>query len=211
MTRQPGARRGGRGLPAVVGLHRAGGQQGVAALGQRIRQQQFQLARLVAAARQTGLVVAFDLEAGNLKLEAGVRWRSVSLRRGRGWSGVWEEGERIAREMGIQGHQAPRIETANWSHCTFVLDTGQMRPNFVRSRFEVVVQKRCLGSASSIRGSGSGGAAGDTAAPGSSEAYGFRVVTSSLGVQASALGCLILAHDGHEGLQPSAKLQPVAF
>ena len=78
------------------GLHRAGGQQGVAALGQRVRQQQFQLARLVAAAGEAGLVVAFDPE---LEAEAEVgSWQARSGAAGMEWRG--QEGERIARQVG---------------------------------------------------------------------------------------------------------------
>ncbi len=52
---------GGRGrLPAVIGLRRAGGDDGVGLLRQRLGHQEFQFARLVAAGGQAGQVVALN-------------------------------------------------------------------------------------------------------------------------------------------------------
>ena len=53
---------GGRGLAHVVGLHRAVGDQRVGALGQRVADQELELAGLVAAGREAGAVVALDVE-----------------------------------------------------------------------------------------------------------------------------------------------------
>ena len=55
---EPGG--GGGGLADMVRLHCALGDQGVGVVGQRIAQQIFELAGLVAAARQAGAVVALD-------------------------------------------------------------------------------------------------------------------------------------------------------
>ena len=51
-----------KGQPAVVGLHRAAGDQGVSALGQRICYEKFQFPGLVAAAGQSQQVVAFHVD-----------------------------------------------------------------------------------------------------------------------------------------------------
>ena len=47
-------------LPAVIGLHPADGDQGVRSLAKRLGHGEFELARLVPAAGQTGLIVALD-------------------------------------------------------------------------------------------------------------------------------------------------------
>ena len=50
-------------LPAVVGLHPADGDQGVRSLAKRLGHREFELARLVPAAGQTGQIVALDEQA----------------------------------------------------------------------------------------------------------------------------------------------------
>jgi hypothetical protein len=62
------AARGGRGgLPGVIGLHPAHRDERVRALIQRVRHREFELAGLVAAGGETGLVVALDEKAGASK------------------------------------------------------------------------------------------------------------------------------------------------
>ena len=60
---EPVSAGGGRGLADVVGLHGTMGDQGVGALCQRVADQELELARLVAAGREAGAVVALDVEA----------------------------------------------------------------------------------------------------------------------------------------------------
>jgi hypothetical protein len=67
--------RGGR-LAAVVGLDRPGCDQGARPLLLRFGQQEFQLAGLIAAEGQPGLVVALDQQAGSAQggFQAGHRF-----------------------------------------------------------------------------------------------------------------------------------------
>ena len=94
----PKRRRRGRGLAHVVRLHRALGDQGVGALGQRLAQQELELAGLVAAGGQAGAVVALDPEFGAAECS---RETLQLLERG-GQMGVTQRGKRarcMARPM----------------------------------------------------------------------------------------------------------------
>lgn len=53
----------GRSLPRMVRLQRTGGNEGIAAFGNRLTDQKFELARLVAATRKACAVIALDEEA----------------------------------------------------------------------------------------------------------------------------------------------------
>ena len=77
---QPVPAGGGRGLADVVRLHSAVGDQGVGALRPRVAEEELELARLVAAGREAGAVVALDVEARSAEPPGEVRHR---LERGR--------------------------------------------------------------------------------------------------------------------------------
>ena len=100
------AESGGRGggLPHVVGLHRALGDQGVGLIGECVAQQIFELPGLVAAAGEAGAVVALDPQV-----------RAASRRR-RQRVGQCGEGLQRRGEMG----EADRIE-AGEMHLTALL------------------------------------------------------------------------------------------
>ena len=88
---QPVARGSGGSLTAVVGLRAAGGDHGIRALLERIRDQEFELAGFVAAGGQAGLVIAFDQQARAVR-QRGAQVGQVMDRRG-------QEGQRDARQV----------------------------------------------------------------------------------------------------------------
>ena len=57
---QSGPGGGGGSLAAMIGLHRAGSDEGVRALRKCVADEKFQFARLVAAEREAGLIIALD-------------------------------------------------------------------------------------------------------------------------------------------------------
>ena len=91
-------RRGGGGLAHVVRLHAAGGDHRVGATGQGFGQQEFQLARLVAAEAEPRAVVALDQEARASKRFGQAR-QGLQRRR--------QVGETPARN-GVQGGEGRR-------------------------------------------------------------------------------------------------------
>jgi hypothetical protein len=93
---QTKARRGGGRLATVVALWRAGRHQVVAPLSQRVRHQELQLARLVAAGGQPGLIVALDPQF----------WPTQVARQAlQRLDGRWQEGNGHAvGELGVHRH-----------------------------------------------------------------------------------------------------------
>ena len=73
----PGARRGGRDLARVVGLHAADRDERVAALGERVGDEVLELARLVAAEREPAVAVVAlgpDARAAQVLVSRSSRW-----------------------------------------------------------------------------------------------------------------------------------------
>ncbi|MNI55929.1 hypothetical protein D3C73_1109090 [compost metagenome] len=99
------------GQARVIGLKTAPGYQRVGAFGQGFAEQEFQFAQLVAAAAETGQVIALDVEIAAIEIGQAAQ-SGQFLDRGRAFKQghPWVGGQRGIKKIQVVGHEGSLME-----------------------------------------------------------------------------------------------------